>query len=460
MATDFSIININFQKQNIMKQKLLSLLTLLVLCVTGAWAQTTYTYTGYTSQIANGWTHDYGNTYVGRKGSNYTPENGGLPTGNGNIFAAFQVNATSKIKVVFVWTKTNGDLSGKQIDLATLTETNYNKLVTASTGTGNDVKYSIDNFSSSQHVAVAINRSNANTEQEFEFENTVNAGYYAVYTASSINASALIKKIIVTPAAPVQTYAITWANGGHGTAPDSPTSASTFTLPTMTADGYTNTGWTANQDVTVSGNSVSVGTEIAVGTSVTLTAATTFTGVWKANSTFALESDEEVEVAVDGTSNITYLNNAGTVTYASADESIATVDADGVITGVAGGKTTITVTDPGSAAVAGGSATVTVLVPYPNPAAADSYVLDNAQYGFSNTANTKWYFKNGFVMSIDPSAGYSSSTLDDGTKGIKIPVRDYTLYTLLPSGEQCSERTIPPRHCLGQRRLLLRKTSK
>jgi hypothetical protein len=196
-----------------MKTKLLTILSLLVMCVTGAWAQTTYTYTGYSTQIVNGWTHNYGDTYVGRKGSNYTPENGGLPTGNSNIFAAFQVTSTSKIKVTFVWTKTNGDLSGKSIALASIDKNTYDKLALASTATTNEVKYSIDNFSSSQSKEVAINRSNANTEIDFEFDNAVNSGYYVVYTANSINASALIKKITVTPKA---SYSVTY-NPNNGT---------------------------------------------------------------------------------------------------------------------------------------------------------------------------------------------------------------------------------------------------
>lgn len=194
-----------------MKQKLISLLTLLLCVCSGAWGQTTYNLTGYSTSILNGWTHNYGNIYVGRKGSNYTPDANGLPTGNSNIFAAFQVATKSKIKVVFVWTKTSGDLSNKKIDLASITETDYNKIVTASTNSTNDVKYSISDFSSSQDVAVAINRSNANTEVEFELPNDVNAGYYAVYTAGSINGNALLKKIIVTPSTPTLTG--TWKVG-------------------------------------------------------------------------------------------------------------------------------------------------------------------------------------------------------------------------------------------------------
>lgn len=133
----------------------------------------------------------------------------------------------------------------------------------------------------------------------------------------------------------------------------------------------------------------------------------------KTPSSFALTSDAEVEVAAGGTSTITSENAAGTVTYESANTAVATVSSTGVITAVAPGKTTITVSDPGSATVEEGSATVTVLVPYPNPSVADSYTLDNSVYGFSNTANTKYYFTNGFTITntAGKTYGYASSAI-------------------------------------------------
>lgn len=220
-------------------------------------------------------------------------------------------------------------------------------------------------------------------------------------------------------------YDITWQNGGHGTAPTSPTSGYNFDLPTMTEDGYTHTGWTANKTVKVGDDDVDAGVEIPVGTNVTLKEATTFTGVWKGNSSFVLTSDTEVEVAIGSTSTITYLNNAGTVTFESANSSVATVDADGNITGKAGGKTTITVTDPGSATVAGGSATVTVLVPYANPSAANSYVLDQTTYAFSNKDNTKYYFSNGFTVTPSFAGELQTASLTNSLKWSN--VRSYTI---------------------------------
>ena len=133
----------------------------------------------------------------------------------------------------------------------------------------------------------------------------------------------------------------------------------------------------------------------------------------KTPSSFALTSDAEVEVAVGGTSTITSENATGTVTYESANTAVATVSSTGVITAVAPGKTTITVSDPGSSTVEEGSATVTVLVPYPNPSVADSYSIDHTVYGFSNTANTKYYFTNGFTITntAGKTYGYASSAI-------------------------------------------------
>lgn len=78
-------------------------------------------------------------------------------------------------------------------------------------------------------------------------------------------------------------YTITWANGGHGTAPTYPTSAAKVTLPELSADGWQHTGWKANQAVTnvSTSASISAGTEITNGTRVQLGANTTFTAQWK-----------------------------------------------------------------------------------------------------------------------------------------------------------------------------------
>ncbi len=76
-------------------------------------------------------------------------------------------------------------------------------------------------------------------------------------------------------------YAVTYNNGGHGTAPSS-TTASAVTLTAITGvTGYTCTGWKANVAVTVGGVNKPAGTLLANGTNVTLSQATTFTAQWE-----------------------------------------------------------------------------------------------------------------------------------------------------------------------------------
>ena len=74
-------------------------------------------------------------------------------------------------------------------------------------------------------------------------------------------------------------YNVTYANGGHGTAPEDESAAS-VTLEDITVDGWKNTGWTANVAVEVGGVSKSAGTVLAPGTEVTLLDNTTFTAQW------------------------------------------------------------------------------------------------------------------------------------------------------------------------------------
>ena len=368
-----------------MKQKVFTLLTLLVLCVTGAWADGTaisqlnfnspsalpanYTYSSTNTPVIVSDVDSKNVVNVTNGGNSGVPtfsaDNSTAPSGGKRWMAfkpaedctvSFKVRSTNAGRTMYLWDK----------DKKTTSDA-----VSTFTITAKDTWYdtwSVDLTGGTWYV--------------------IGGSGSSCYITSMTFASST-------------TYAITWNKGGHGTAPTSPTSGSTFVLPTMDpADGYVNTGWTANVAVTYNEASRAAGYEFPVGGTVTLSQATTFTGVWKAPSTFALTSDAEVEIAKDGTSTITYENNAGTVTFESADESIATVSSSGVIEGVAGGKTTITVTDPGSAEVAGGSATVTVLVPYPNPSAATSYVLNQDTYAFSNAANTKYYFTNGFTIDV------------------------------------------------------------
>ena len=82
----------------------------------------------------------------------------------------------------------------------------------------------------------------------------------------------------------------------------------------------------------------------------------------RAESTFTLTSAASLTLDQDATSQISVKNAAGAVTYASNNEAIATVTANGIITAVAPGKTIIIITDAGSDAVKGKTLNVSVTV--------------------------------------------------------------------------------------------------
>ena len=78
-------------------------------------------------------------------------------------------------------------------------------------------------------------------------------------------------------------YAVTYNNGGKGTAPSGAT-ASSVTLAAITSvTGYTCTGWKADVATKVGNDNVGANTLITNGSTVTILAATTFTAQWRAN---------------------------------------------------------------------------------------------------------------------------------------------------------------------------------
>ena len=158
---------------------------------------------------------------------------------------------------------------------------------TLSTNSGTQTTWAVSNNALSGYKYFRIQRS-ASTVRYVGWSGSTFAAYatsnFAVQGASSniaqySGALQIFRK--------VAGYAITWNNGGHGTAPTSPTSATSLTLSAITATGYTCTGWTANVSVTNTSTSatISAGTLIPNGTSVTLSQATTFTAQWSAKTT-------------------------------------------------------------------------------------------------------------------------------------------------------------------------------
>lgn len=144
-------------------------------------------------------------------------------------------------------------------------------------------------------------------------------------------------KIYVEPSG----YAVTYNNGGHGTAPDN-TTATSVTLATITGvTGYTCTGWKANVAVTNTSTSASIsaGTLIANGTNVTLSGATTFTAQWSANN-YTITLDDGDGSGGDGTIAVTYDANTN-LTSGVTVPSLTHFDFGGYYTGENGTGTQI-----------------------------------------------------------------------------------------------------------------------
>ena len=104
-------------------------------------------------------------------------------------------------------------------------------------------------------------------------------------TISVTTSAVCVTSIKLYKAAP-SGYAVTWDKNGRGDVSDVskfPTTASSLTLQSLSATGYTNTGWKANVDVKNGSNTIKAEELINNGTIVTLLQATTFTAQWSAN---------------------------------------------------------------------------------------------------------------------------------------------------------------------------------
>lgn len=130
------------------------------------------------------------------------------------------------------------------------------------------------------------------------------------------------------------------------------------------------------------------------------------------------------------TSTITHnTSSTGNITYGTANGAVATVSSKGVITAQGGGKTKITVSQASDETYAAGSKVVDVNVPYDNPAAADTYTLTHSEHAFSNDAQTKHYFINGFTITTNGEDGMQYAAIENNN-GIKYShTRTYTINT-------------------------------
>ena len=181
--------------------------------------------------------------------------------------------------------------------------------------------------------------------------------YYCIITDGECSVQTNTVTVTVSSAS-LPTYTVTYdANGG--TCATTSETASLVTLPTPTKDGYTFTGWyTAATGGTLVG---------AAGASYSLSEDVTLYAQWaeKEVTSITLEPTSatlNVGETVTITATITPSDALNTdVTWTSSNPSIATVDANGVVTAIASGTVTITATNTNSGVSA--TCAITVVAP-------------------------------------------------------------------------------------------------
>ena len=157
--------------------------------------------------------------------------------------------------------------------------------------------------------AVAQKPSTAASQTTFSFEL---AEATKTITISVTTSAVCVTSIKLYKAAP-SGHAVTYNNGGRGTAPVDET-ATSVTLSEITATGYTNTGWKADVAVKNGSTTISAGTLIENGTTVTLTQATTFTAQWQANKYTITLDNQSADIAGTTSITATYNSNANLIT--------------------------------------------------------------------------------------------------------------------------------------------------
>ncbi len=401
-----------------MKQKLFTLLTLLCFAVSGAWADTEVTLTAASGNSTSAYYFAADGTAItaiaGSGAKSLAYDSGAKITVDGKNNPTATIAFTIASGITITSFKVNGTANGNTTYALDGGAVTFGTALTSLSKTGSmDFVLTCTDAASSS--------SNRNTKiTSIVIEYTVSGSSAPTLTGASSSPAANATGIAVSSSGYLQfSKVLTSVTSANITiSPNSNGEALNSIALDGTDKSKVNYSWSGlkketQYTINIAADAVSDGTNGNAATSLK------FTTVEKTASSFALTSAAEVEVAIAGTSNITTTGNAGTVTYESDKTSVATVTSAGVITAVAGGKATITVTDPGSDDVKSSTKTVTVLVPYANPAAADSYVLNWTQYGFSNTANTKYYFKNGFTITPNSAAALQYASIESNT-GLKL----------------------------------------
>lgn len=297
---------------------------LLLVGMTGKVWGATYTY-DFSSCVAssggnmNYWYSNSGcNTYLAKYTSGTTNQiisSGGSATiyyKDATISStAFGIYAANTAYFMSGSTSTTAFFFGKTGSYITLPTFSSQKITNVTVTTSSTVAGSVEvNIYSGSDAASTSKTTTSNTSEDFSFD--ISSTYQLTTLTLKIVTSDKnfqLTKIVITTAP--AGYAVTYNNGGHGTAPSS-TTATSVTLSAITADGYTCTGWTADKAVAVGGDSKTAGTLLTNGSIVTLSQATTFTAQWSTNEYIVLLEDGDgsggdggVEVTYDANTNLT-----------------------------------------------------------------------------------------------------------------------------------------------------------
>lgn len=208
------------------------------------------------------------------------PDNGNTFNSNWNKTTRTARQAYAESKAAIQLMGENGGVYGEIYSKNTYTGISAVSVkATASNSVSLKLYYSTDQSTWTELSSISLTKSTTSySSKSFSVTGIPSSAVYLKFRSSA--SSTYIYSVTVTTASG---YAVTYNNGGRGTAPLN-TNASSVTLSAITATGYTNTGWTADVAVKNGSTTISTGELIENGTTVTLTQATTFTAQWEINS--------------------------------------------------------------------------------------------------------------------------------------------------------------------------------
>ncbi len=309
----------------------------------------------------------------------------------------------------FAWTTTNSSI----LTDATAVSTTLTMPASATTVTASQTRTVIDytiTYTLNDGTVTGTNPTTYTVESAaITLINPTKTGYtFAGWTGTGLN-QATVNVTIPTGSTGNRSYEATWTinsytvtydyNGGQVSSTN-PAITSTETVDyndpidlTKTAyrDGYTLIGWNTDSTASTGLSSLTMGT-----------ANVTVYAIYQ-----KLDVSPEI-VTIDLSSGTTTQNitvtglNMGTVTYSSSDNTVATVSNAGVITGVANGIATITVTSTNGSSVISKTIQVTVLTTPTSVTLSDNEIIIGTESGYNTAAVT---------ATVNPSTANSQNTV-------------------------------------------------